>query len=411
MSTAATSCRLRRVALLALVAPLAVVAACGTADDVRTGGAPAGAPGVAAQPRLTPYPPQPAGVPYPDAEWPVGTLPPEVSLLALDAATEQAFEPSDSEQGVRSIVVIRGGQLVYERYHPLDGPDERYSSFSVAKSFTSALVGLAVGDGLLTEGQTALRAEWQGAGDRRAGIELRDLLQMSSGLEWDESYTAPSDVLTMITSADAAAFVAAKPLESEPGTVYEYSTGTTALLVGIVADRLDGCAESTEYVNERLLDPIGITTDELLLDDAGCWLGGLGANMTTRDFARFGLLYLRGGQWDGTQLLAESWVDASRTPAPTNEGYGYQWWLNGDNDRFTARGLLGQLIVVVPSLDVTIAVNSAGGDPDGLVETVLAELRFPTGPDPAVTTTTTPPAPTTTTTGPVGSSGTLPAVL
>ena len=112
--------------------------------------------------------------------------------------------------------------------------------------------------------------------------------------------------------------MAAQPLESEPGSTFEYSTGTTALLAGIAADALGGCAAATDYLNERLLEPIGITTDQLVSDGGGCWFGGFGANMTTRDFARFGLLYLRGGEWDGRPIVPTSWVDESRVPAATD---------------------------------------------------------------------------------------------
>jgi CubicO group peptidase (beta-lactamase class C family) len=95
--------------------------------------------------------------------------------------------------------------------------------------------------------------------------------------------------------------------------------------------------------------------------------------MTTRDFARFGLLYLRGGKWDGEQLLPTSWVDESRVPAATNPEYGLQWWLNPDGRSFRAEGLFGQRIVVVPRLDLVVAVNStAGSDPHTMIDTVLA---------------------------------------
>jgi CubicO group peptidase (beta-lactamase class C family) len=182
----------------------------------------------------------------------------------------------------------------------------------------------------------------------------------------------------MLKSPDAASYVASKPLESPPGSKWTYSTGTTALLVGIAADELGGCEATTKYLNERLLDPIGISTDQLINDAGGCWVGGFGANMTARDFARFGLLYLRGGEWDGDQIVPSSWVDESRVPASTKPTYGLQWWLDTERGSFMARGLFGQVIVVVPGHDLVIVTNSnAGGDPLTLIDAVLTQFGPP----------------------------------
>ena len=260
------------------------------------------------------YPPQPTGVPFPETEWPEAELPADVDAAAITAAVDAAFGEPDAPQRVRSVVVVHGGQVVYERYHPLDGPDVVYDSYSVAKSFTSALIGMLADDGALALDEPAPVPEWQSPGDPRQAITVRQMLEMSSGLEWTEEYGPGSLFQRMVTSDDAAAVMAAQPLESAPGSTFEYSTGTSTLLVGAAADELGGCAAATEYLEERLVDPIGITSEHLLTDGGGCWFGGLGADMTTRDFARFGLLYLRGGQWDGRQLVPTSWIDETRDP-------------------------------------------------------------------------------------------------
>ena len=337
------------------------------------------------------YPPQPPGVPFPTDEWPTGRLPRRIDRTTLDRAVDAAFGAADATSRVQSIVVVHGGRIVYERYHPLDGPDETYPSFSVAKSITSALIGLLVHDGTLSLDEHPDVPQWQRPGDPRQQITLRNLLQMSSGLQWDEVYEAGADPLNMLQAPNAAAYVASQPLESKPGTVFEYSTGTTALLSGIAADALGGCAKEVRFLEARLFDPIGITTDRLLRDPRGCWYGGLGADMTTRDFARFGLLYLRGGSWDGAQIVPTEWVDESRVPATTNPDYGLQWWLGPNGRTFQAEGLFGQRIVVVPSLDLVIAANStAGGDPYTMIDTVRALFAGePVPPPPA------PPAPST----------------
>ena len=267
--------------------------------------------------------------------------------------------------------LVEGGRIVYERYHPLDTAETIMDSYSVAKSFTSALVGLVVGDGLLDVTAPAPVALWSDPADPRHAITTEQLLHMASGLDWTEEYSsAESPVLAMLTAPDASASVASRPLEADPGTQFEYSTGTTAILAGIATDLLGGPDAADEYFRERLLDPIGITSIEFMRDPAGRWLGGLGANQTTRDFARFGLLYLNDGIWNGERLLPEGWVEYSHTPSATNPQYGAQWWMLHP-DSFEARGLFGQIILVSPAHDLVIAINAtAGGDSNTLIDTV-----------------------------------------
>jgi CubicO group peptidase (beta-lactamase class C family) len=330
-----------------------------------TGTAPAPAPG---------YPAQPAGVPFPTTEWPTGPLPAGVDRAAIDAAVDAAFGAADAGGRVRSVVVVQGGRLVYERYHPKDGPDEVMSSYSVAKSFTSALVGMLIGDGTLALEEHPPRPEWP-AGDPRQAITLHQLLQMSSGLQWTENTSIVPLVVQWFTSPSAAALVAARPLVAPPGTTFNYSTGTSALIAGIAADALGGCTALDDYIRTRLLEPLGITSAKLIEDGGGCFVGGLGMDMTTRDFARFGLLYLRGGQWDGRQLLPAGWVDETRVPAATDASYGLHWRLSPDGASFSAEGLFNQRILVIPGSDLVIATNSTnGGDPDPMVRTILQQF-------------------------------------
>jgi len=318
------------------------------------------------------YPAQPDGVPFPAADWPEGDLPDGVDAEVLDTAVGTAFGAADDETRVASIVVISGGELVYERYHPLDNVDTVFDSWSMAKSFTSALIGLLVADGRLELDEHPDRPEWSEPGDPRQAITMRQLLQMSSGLEWAEG----ADYIAWAGSPDAASFVASRPLVADPGTEFNYSTGTTSLLAGIAADELGGCAEMDDFLHARLLDPIGITTERIMPDAQGCWFGGFGMNMTTRDFARFGLLYLRGGEWDGEQILPTSWVDETRIPASTNPIYGLQFWLNEESSSFAADGAFGQHIVIVPEHDLVIAVNTVLGEGEdcALVAAALAEF-------------------------------------
>ena len=319
----------------------------------------------------------PSGGVFPGVEWATAPFPAEVDRAAVDAAVDRAFGEADATARVRSIVVVRGGAIVYERYHPLDSVDGIMSSYSVAKSYTSALIGLVAGDGLLDITEPAPVALWSDPADPRHTITTEQLLHMASGLDWTEEYSSPdSPVRAMLGAPDASASAAARPLEAEPGERFEYSTGTTAILAGIATDVLGGPEAAIDYLHERLLDPIGISSIELLRDPSGRWLGGIGADQTTRDFARFGLLYLNDGVWNGQRILPEGWVEYSHTPSPTNPTYGAQWWMLHP-DAFEARGLFGQIVLVSQEHDLVIAINTtSGGDANALIDTVYS--RFAT---------------------------------
>jgi CubicO group peptidase (beta-lactamase class C family) len=310
-----------------------------------------------------------AGV-FPGADWEVGELPAEVDRQALDAAVDTAFGAPDAAARVRSIVIVQGGRIVYERYHPLDGPDTIMQSFSVAKSITSAAIGLLVGDGLVDVTARAPIAQWDDPADPRHAITLEHLLHMASGLQYEEQYGPGSQVLGMLSAPVASEFIASFPLEADPGTLFDYSTGTTAILAGMVYDALGGTAQGDAYLQDRLFEPLGMTTVELQRDQAGRWVGGFGADATTRDFARFGLLYVNDGVWDGERILPEGWVEYSRTPSPSNAQYGAQWWMFRDG-AFEARGLFGQVVLVSPRNDLVMAINTtSGGDADTLLGAV-----------------------------------------
>jgi CubicO group peptidase (beta-lactamase class C family) len=311
---------------------------------------------------------------FPGDEWQTAPLPAAVDGAALDAAVEVAFGAPDNTARVQSIVIVQGGQIIYERYHPLDGPDTVMDSYSVSKSITSAAIGLLVGDGLLDVDAPAPIAQWADPTDPRRAVTLEHLLHMASGLEWSEQYGPGSQVLGMLGAPVASEYIASYPLEAEPGTFFEYSTGTTAILAGIFTDAVGGPEAADEYLQERLLGPLGITSMQFTRDRAGRWVGGFGADATTRDFARFGLLYLNDGLWKGERLLPEGWVEYSRTPSPSNPQYGAQWWMLRDG-AFEARGLFGQIIMVSPRNDLVVAINTQqGGDADTLLAAVYAQF-------------------------------------
>ncbi len=308
------------------------------------------------------YPAQPDGVPWPTDEWPVGDLPAGVDADALQAAFDTAFAARDGSGGVEAIVAVQGGQLVVEQYNNWEA-DEPHLSWSMAKSITQAMLGILVSEGRLDVFAPAPVPEWSEPDDPRHAITTDDLLHMRSGLEWNEEYGGESDVIVMLygdAKADRAHFAADRPLVADPGALWYYSSGTTQILSRIVADQVGYGDEGTEWAQQALFDPLGITSVRHDLDGTGIISGSSAIDMTPLDFARFGLLYLRGGEWDGTQIVPAEWVDYARLPYSDAPEYGAQWWVMGSEDgnhgTFGANGFGGQSITIVPELDLVVVV-------------------------------------------------------
>lgn len=313
------------------------------------------------------YPQQPEGVEWPTEEWPTGDIPEGVDAGEVQDAIDTAFgELSSDDKSIDSIIVVQGGKLVVEAYNDW-GPDEPHNSWSMAKSINSALIGILVGQGKLDINETVDAPEWSEPGDPRAEITLDQLLRMSSGLEWSESYSDPeSDVVaTLGGDSDRAHYTADKPLEHEPGSVWYYSSGTANLIARSVAEEVGYGDDLTGWIDDELFAKLGITTVRHNLDNTGLISGGSFIDMSPTDFARFGLLYARDGVWEGERILPEGWVDYSRMPTPNNpEGtYGAQWWLDPERPKvFNASGFNGQSIHVAPEQDLVIVTLSTAGD-------------------------------------------------
>lgn len=323
------------------------------------------------------YPEQPEGVPWPSEEWPTGPLPAGVDQAEVDGIIERAFNPDPSKEGtIDAVLVVQGGRLVVERYNGWD-PESTHNSWSMAKSITSALVGILVGEGRVDIAEPFPAPEWEAPDDPRSAITWDHLLRMSSGLEWTEDYdTADTDVInTLGPDNDRGGYVAAKPLVAEPGSTFSYSTGTSNLLARGIADIVGRDETLTDWIDAELFDPLGITKVTHSVDRTGVISGGSLIDLRPKDFARFGLLYARGGVWEDHQLLPEGWVDYSRNPTPSdpNLEYGAHWWLMPDRpDVFYASGFNGQSISVAPESDLVVVVLSAV--PDNRDEVTRVEL-------------------------------------
>ncbi len=307
------------------------------------------------------FPTQLECVAWPTDSWPEGDVPAGVDPDELQQVIDDALAG-----GTKSMVVIHGGQLVAEGYDPGVEPTTLHLAYSVGKTFVGTLVGMLVDDGLLDIDLPAPVPEWSDPEDPRHQITTRHLLHMSSGLEWNENYnyTFDNDIIQMLFSSDSTAYVANKPLLHEPGTVFSYSTGTTQILSRIVANTLGVAGDELQAtLKARLFGVLGQAPDPFLMDDTGVWRSNH-LLLSTRDLARFGLLHVRGGVWEDTQLVSQAWIEFMGSPAPTSAGYGGQLWLRGGG-RTLAIGLDGQGIYMAPDLDLVIAVNSETGSGGG----------------------------------------------
>lgn len=267
-----------------------------------------------------------------------------------------------------ALMVVQHGDVVLERYGEGIDATSRLTSWSMAKSMLHAAVGLLVAEGALEPSAPAPVPEWADPSDERHAITLWDLLRMRPGLQWSEDYVDGdgSDVIEMLFArdwtpvADTGGFAAAKPSVAEPGTVLNYSSGTSNIVSRIVRDVVGAGAEYEAWLQERLWDPVGMASARPEFDEAGTWIASSYCWCTTRDFARFGELYRHGGRVGDEQVLDPAWVATARTPTGTDEDgrtHTAHWWTYaGDNPwgAFQCSGYEGQYIVVVPPLDAVV---------------------------------------------------------
>ncbi|MFI6509400.1 serine hydrolase domain-containing protein [Streptosporangium sp. NPDC050855] len=275
--------------------------------------------------------------------------------------------------GTNGFVVLDRQKIVYERYVSADR-DTRFQSWSVAKSFTSAAVGIALHERLISsidDPVTTYLPELRGSGYE--GVSIRNLLRMSSGIEWDERTDVPR-VQVAANQGRPVARIAARQVRGwEPGSRFEYTSMNSFVLAKLVST-VSG-VPFHRYVQEKIWKPAGMEfTLGVGNDGNGDNLGYCCFHATDRDFARFGLLYLNDGMAKGSQVVPSSWVDLSTRPSASfNAGYGLHWWLGGDGgDDFMAAGFGGQYIYVSPEHDVVIVKSVASNAENDQREAVTA---------------------------------------
>jgi CubicO group peptidase (beta-lactamase class C family) len=307
------------------------------------------------------------------------------SFLPTSSATEQGIYQSvlddlvaraaTNEFGILdSLIIIRNDHIVLEEYFRTHTRFRNHQLYSVSKSITSAIIGAAVTNGMITNLNDPILnyfpnynqgnlANWD---NRKASITLENLLTMQAGIEWDE-WSAPygtpgNSTWSLFGSPNWIKYMLDRPMSSSPGSEFTYNSGATVLLAGILNEATG--QNALEFANENLFGPLGITNVLWESGASGAYNAGWGLWMKSIDMAKIGYLFLNGGSWNGVQILSSGWIDQSvraRVPNATgNLSYGYQWWIETRDglEIWSARGFGGQFIFIIPEQEMVIVMNA-----------------------------------------------------
>lgn len=302
--------------------------------------------------------------------WPYGnrvtdSIPSFINKVKLTAAIDSVMAATNDGKPAytRGVLVLYDGKIIAERYATGFDQSTVMLGWSISKSLVGAMIGILVKQGKLNINAPAPVEEWKGT--EKEKITIKNLLQQSTGLDYVEEYDRPSDVTKMLFSkGDMAAYTANRPLEHEPGTVFNYTSGNSNILSRIIR-KTAGENDYPAFPYRELFYKINAYSFMLEPDASGTYIGSSYSYGTVRDFARFGLLYYNNGAWNGEQVLPANWVFDSRQPCTANKyhRYGYQFWLNGldENDTtqrkfpdlpadlFYCNGFGGQFVLIIPS--------------------------------------------------------------
>ena len=332
--------------------------------------------------------------------WPLGDMLPEalpegVDYQKLGSILDEAIDKPGEEPFKKTlgVAVVYNNELVGENY--LEGYDAwtKFHGWSMTKSVTGALTGALVQEGKMDVRAETGIPEW--AGDARKNITVENILHMSSGLEWVENYFTISDATVMLMqSDDMFASIAGCELTNEPGSFWNYSSGDANLLSGLIRNAIGNQEEYHGYAYTRLFHRIGMLNTMVETDASGLFVASSYSYGSTRDWARFGMLFLNNGIFEGDTVLTQEWVEYMRSPAPASDGqYAGTFWLKESDvenalvdvpeDIFFADGFLGQRIYIIPSKKLVVVrmgyslSNFSVNDFLRDIIATLPEQRFP----------------------------------
>ena len=323
--------------------------------------------------------------------WPLGNILPDtvtgINLPALDNISKSLINDNAYKGNAFAFMVLHKGIPVAEAYKPRFGKNTRFLSWSMAKSFTNAMVGILVRRGRMDVNKPAGFDQWKN--DERSKITLNDLMQMQSGLKWNEDYGNRSDVTLMLhCENDMSRFAIEQPEEHPAGSFWYYSSGTTNIVNSLIRRQFSNDSLYYTFVNSELFNKIGIPDILFEIDPSGTRVGSSYLYATARDYARFALLYQNDGVFNGKRILPEGWVKYSTSVASASKGaYGAFFWLNrgrelpsAPDDMYMCVGHDGQRIFIMPSQELIVVVlgysplSKGGMDFDKLLKDILSTL-------------------------------------
>ena len=323
---------------------------------------------------------------YRETPFPQGHGPAKDSILAdvnynlLSRALDSAFANPETKR-TRTVMVLYKNQLIAERYADGFNRDTPVLGWSMTKSILATLYGILEFQNKIDLDQATGWEEW--TDDDRSEITYNHLLRMQSGLEWDEDYTSISDVTRMLfLESDMSIIQANKQDDASPGEIWNYSSGTSNLLSGMLRKKFNKYQEYLNFPYKELIDRIGMYSMLIETDMAGNYVGSSYGWASTADWAKFGVLYLNRGNWFGEQIFAEDWVDYVTKPTDHSDGtYGAHFWLNAHGkypdvpkDLFSANGYQGQYVFIIPSKDLVVVRTGLAEGPFFDVNNFLRDI-------------------------------------
>jgi CubicO group peptidase (beta-lactamase class C family) len=317
----------------------------------------------------------PDTIPWPAGDLLADTVPAGINMQKLNDMLDRVFEDTARYKGTFAVTVVYKDQLVAERFRSDLNANNLFLSWSMAKSFTNAMVGAMVKDGLLDINAPMKVEEW--AKDDRKNITLDNLLHMTSGLEFSEAYykmRLTNTTTMLLKNGDMGDYATSKKLLYEPDSVWSYSSGSSNIIQDYLRTAFKSHDDYLAYPRKAIFNKAGMRSVVWEVDASGTFVGSSYLYATMRDYARFGLLYLHNGNWLGEQIFPENWVNYTITPAEGSGGeYGALLWLNraGEfpgmpEDLYYADGYDGQRIFILPSKDLVIV--RTGCSPRGTID-------------------------------------------
>ena len=324
-------------------------------------------------------------------KWPLGDIIPDtatgIDLKALGKISKKIIDENSYNGNAFAFMVLHRGVPAAEAYKPHFDRHTRFLSWSMAKSFTNAMVGILVRQGKLDINRPLALDEWKDS--ERSKISMNNLLQMQSGLKWNEDYGNRSDVTLMLhCESDMGRYAFEKPDAHPPGSFWYYSSGTANIVSSYIRKMLGNDSLYYTFASTQLFNKTGMPDAVFEVDPSGTRIGSSYLYATARDYARFALLYRNDGMFNGERILPEGWVKYSITAASaSNNSYGAFFWLNRNKklpsvpgDMYACEGHDGQRIFILPGQDLIVVVlgyspTSRGGmDFDRLLKDILSTL-------------------------------------